>query len=83
MGIRVNKESLLAQLKEAGCEERAKLPFHSALLEDRLPLSVGGGIGQSRICMVILEKIHIGQVQCSIWDAETVADCVRKGIRLL
>ena len=83
MGIRVNKESLLAQLKEAGCEERAKLPFHSALLDDRLPLSVGGGIGQSRICMVILEKIHIGQVQCSIWDGETVAKCVKEGIRLL
>ena len=83
MGIRVNKASLLAQLEQAGCPERASLPFHSALLEDHLPLSVGGGIGQSRICMVILEKIHIGQVQCSIWDAETVADCVSKGIRLL
>ena len=83
MGIRVNAASLLDQLERAGCPERAKLPFHRALIEGKLPLSVGGGIGQSRICMVILEKMHIGQVQSSIWSENEIARCENSGIRLL
>ncbi len=83
MGIRVNRESLIAQLESAGCPERKELPFHKALLNGELPLSVGGGIGQSRICMVILEKVHIGQVQTSLWSTEERAACAKQGIRLL
>ena len=83
MGVRVNKESLLSQLEKAGCPERANLPFHNALLQGRLPLTCGGGIGQSRICMVILEKVHIGQVQSSVWSAEEIEKCAKEGVRLL
>ncbi len=83
MGIRVNPQSLAAQLRLAGCPERAQLPFHKALLNGELPLTVGGGIGQSRICMVILEKVHIGQVQSSIWSEEEYQSCAKRGIRLL
>ena len=83
MGIRVDAASLEAQLIEAGCTERRKLPFHKALLEGKLPLSVGGGIGQSRICMVILEKLHIGQVQTAIWSKEERERCKKMGIQLL
>ena len=83
MGIRVDSESLARQLKLAGCEERASLPFHSMLLNGELPLTVGGGIGQSRLCMLMMGCAHIGEVQCSIWDKETLEKCRDAGIRLL
>ncbi|NLL56276.1 MAG: aspartate--ammonia ligase [Clostridiales bacterium] len=83
MGIRVNKESLIDQLAKANCLERANLPFHKALLEDKLPLTMGGGIGQSRLCMLMLNKIHIGEVQASIWDDYTMQKCKEAGIELL
>ena len=83
MGIRVSPESLRRQLAACGCEERASLPFHRALLEGKLPPSIGGGIGQSRLCMFLLQKAHIGEVQASIWPPEQVAGCLRAGIELL
>ncbi len=83
MGIRVDKESLLRQLKIAGCEERAELTFHKMLLEGKLPLTIGGGIGQSRLCMLLLGKAHIGEVQSSVWSAEMVEELAKHGIRLL
>ncbi len=83
MGIRVDAESLASQLEKAGCEQRARLPYHKMLLNGELPLTVGGGIGQSRLCMLMLGKAHIGEVQSSIWDAETVASCEGAGITLL
>ena len=83
MGIRVNKESLLRQLEAAGQMSRMSLPFHKALLEDRLPLSIGGGIGQSRLCMLLLQKAHIGEVQCSIWPEEAYSEASRHGVTLL
>ena len=70
MGIRVDEDSLAAQLKLAGCEERAELPFQKAILEKKLPYTIGGGIGQSRICMFFLQRAHIGEVQSSIWPDE-------------
>ena len=83
MGIRVDEESLARQLKERGCEERALLPFHSMLLRGELPLTIGGGIGQSRLCMLMMGCAHIGEVQSSIWDAETVRVCEEAGVPLL
>ena len=83
MGIRVDAESLAAQLRIAGCEDRAELPFHKMLLNNQLPLTIGGGIGQSRLCMLMLEKAHIGEVQVSIWPSEMVAECEQHGIILL
>ena len=83
MGVRVSPESLRRQLKLAGCEERAELPFHKALLDGRLPFTMGGGIGQSRMCMLLLGKAHIGEVQSSFWDEETKAVCRKAGITLL
>ena len=83
MGIRVDEESLARQLKERGCEDRATLPFHSMLLRGELPLTIGGGIGQSRLCMLMMGSAHIGEVQCSIWDEETHRGCEAAGIRLL
>ena len=83
MGIRVNEESLRRQLALAGCPERAKLPFHESLLNGKLPLTIGGGIGQSRLCMVLLHKAHIGEVQASIWDDETLKACAADAITLL
>ena len=83
MGIRVDAEALDRQLTLANCNDRRTLPFHKMLLADELPLTIGGGIGQSRLSMLMMGCAHIGEVQCSIWDAETVADCVSKGIRLL
>ena len=83
MGIRVDKEALVSQLKKANCEDRCTLPFHKALLEDKLPLTMGGGIGQSRICMYFLRKAHIGEVQASIWDEYTHKKCEEAGIELL
>ncbi len=83
MGIRVDKESLLSQLEKAGCMERAKLPFQKAIIDGELPYTIGGGIGQSRICMFFLRKAHIGEVQCSLWREETIAACEKHGIHLL
>lgn len=83
MGIRVDAESLARQLKIAGCEDRASLPFHKMLLNDELPLTIGGGIGQSRLCMLLMQTAHIGEVQVSVWDDETIAECEKAGIMLL
>lgn len=83
MGIRVDEEALQRQLKIAGCEERAALPFHQQLLRGELPLTMGGGIGQSRICMLLLQKAHIGEVQSSIWTEEMYQECGENGIILL
>ena len=83
MGIRVDAESLRRQLAIAGCEERAALPFHRKLLENQLPLTMGGGIGQSRICMALLQKAHIGEVQASVWSDEMHDACAASGIHLL
>ena len=71
MGIRVDQAAMDRQLREAGCDYRRVLPFHRQLLSGKLPLTIGGGIGQSRLCMLILGKAHIGEVQVSIWDEET------------
>ena len=83
MGIRVDKEALKSQLAKAGCPERAELPFQKAILEDKLPLSIGGGIGQSRICMFFLRKAHIGEVQCSLWPKDITKEALANGIQLL
>ena len=83
MGIRVDAQSLDRQLTLAGCDERRKLPFHQMLLNGELPLTIGGGIGQSRLCMLMLGCAHIGEVQSSVWDAQTVQACEQAGIRLL
>ncbi len=83
MGIRVDKNSLLSQLDKAGCPERAKLPFHQAVINGELPLTIGGGIGQSRICMFFLRKAHIGEVQCSLWPDEVMQEAEKKGLQLL
>ena len=83
MGIRVDKDSLDRQLKIAGCDERRNLPFHKMLLNDELQLTIGGGIGQSRLCMLLMGCAHIGEVQSSIWDENTVNECKKSGIVLL
>ena len=83
MGIRVDPESLDRQLTLAGCDERRELPYHKMLLAGELPLTIGGGIGQSRLSMLLLGKAHIGEVQASIWDEDTVARCEAAGIVLL
>ena len=83
MGIRVDKEALEAQLKISGCEDRAELPFQKAVINGQLPYTVGGGIGQSRLCMFYLRKAHIGEVQCSIWPEEMRKECEYMGIKLL
>lgn len=83
MGIRVNEATLSSQLEESGCTNRRLLPFHKALLEGELPLTIGGGIGQSRICMLLLQRAHIGEVQASTWSAEMIKACAEFGIELL
>lgn len=83
MGIRVDKDALLSQLKKAGCEERASLPYQQAVINEELPFTIGGGIGQSRICMFFLRKAHIGEVQSSLWPDEMAAECEKHGIQLL
>ena len=83
MGIRVDAEALQSQLEQANCTDRASLPFHKALLDGQLPLTIGGGIGQSRLCMMMLEKAHIGEVQSSIWDDDTLRLCADHGVTLL
>ena len=83
MGIRVDPDALDRQLKLAGCDDRRELPYHRALLAGELPLTIGGGIGQSRLSMLLLGKAHIGEVQASIWDEETVSVCRNAGVILL
>ena len=83
MGIRVDKESLLRQLQLTGKEERQQLYFHQKLLKDELPLSIGGGIGQSRLCMVLLHKAHLGEIQASIWPDDMIKECEKLGINII
>ena len=83
MGIRVDPESMDRQLRLAGCDERRALPYHRMLLNGELPLTIGGGIGQSRVSMLLLGKAHIGEVQASIWDDQTVKLCEERGVALL
>lgn len=83
MGIRVDREAILSQLDKAGCPERAQLPFQKAIIDEELPYTIGGGIGQSRICMFFLRKAHIGEVQSSLWPEDVVKQCADCGIQLL
>ena len=83
MGIRVDADALRRQLDAAGCPQRAELPFHKLLLDGTLPLTMGGGIGQSRLCMLLLGKAHVGEVQVSLWDDATVQACKNSGVELL
>ena len=83
MGIRVDEKALDEQLTKADCDDRRALPFHKQLLAGELPQTMGGGIGQSRLCMLLLKKAHIGEVQVSVWDEKTVSKCANSGIKLL
>ena len=83
MGIRVDPETLDKQLTIAGCDDRRELPYHKMLLNGELPLTIGGGIGQSRLSLLLLGKAHIGEVQASIWDNDTIKLCAEKGVMLL
>lgn len=83
MGIRVSPESLREQLQKAGAEDREKLPFHKMLLAGKLPYTIGGGIGQSRLCMLLLGKAHVGEVQASVWPEEMREECAKAHIQLL
>lgn len=83
MGIRVDEDAMRAQLKAAGAEDRAKLPFHKALLAGELPYSIGGGIGQSRVCMLLLGKAHVGEVQAAVWPEDMLKKCEAAHIQIL
>jgi aspartate--ammonia ligase len=83
MGIRVDETSLKEQLEKAGCPERAELPFQKGILDGSLPLTIGGGLGQSRLCMFFLRKAHIGEVQASIWPQDMIDECAKHKITLL
>ena len=83
MGIRVDENSMLKQLELANCLERKELPFHKMILEKKLPYTIGGGIGQSRICMFFLRKAHIGEIQCSIWPKDYRIEAEKSGVLLL
>lgn len=83
MGIRVDKQSLLKQIEKSGKQERLEYAYHRAILKDELPLTIGGGIGQSRLCMLLLGRAHIGEVQASYWDKETIKQCKKLKIELL
>ena len=83
MGIRVSEESLEEQLAKAHCTDRKKLPYHKALLTGKLPYTIGGGIGQSRLCMLLLGRCHVGEVQASIWPKEMREECAKRGVHLL
>ena len=83
MGIRVDEAAMEYQLNKRGCNDRRELPFHKMLLNGELPLAIGGGIGQSRLCMIMIGTCHIGEVQASLWDAETERICAENGIMLL
>ncbi len=83
MGVRVDKEALLRQLEERNCMDRVNLPFHQAVINEEVPYTIGGGIGQSRICMFFLRKAHIGEVQCSLWPTELIEEAKERGVELL
>ena len=83
MGIRVDKDALLSQLEKANCLDRAELPFQRAIINEELPYTIGGGIGQSRICMFFLRKAHIGEVQCSLWPDDMMAEAEKANLQLL
>lgn len=83
MGIRVDKEALLSQLEKAGCPERAELAYQKAIINEELPYTIGGGLGQSRICMFLLRKAHIGEVQCTLWPDEMMKEAEEKGLQML
>lgn len=83
MGIRVDEKSLISQLAECGAEDRLRYDYHKMIADGTLPLTIGGGIGQSRLCMLLLEKAHIGEVQVSVWPEEMVSKCAESGITLL
>lgn len=83
MGIRVDREALLRQLDVAGCNERLRFDYHSKIADETLPLTIGGGLGQSRICLIMLDKIHVGEVQSSIWPEEMIKECADHGFELL
>ena len=83
MGIRVDEAAMDYQLHKRGCDDRRELPFHKMLLNNELPLTIGGGIGQSRLCMLLLGKRHIGEVQASVWPDDMIEDCAKQGIYLL
>ena len=83
MGIRVDKKALVSQLEKSGEIERMQYAYHKAILQDELPLTIGGGIGQSRLCMLLLKRAHIGEVQSSYWDKQTIKECKEQGIELL
>lgn len=83
MGIRVDEDAMCRQLTSAGCEDRAKLPFHRELLAGKLPYTIGGGIGQSRLCMLLLGKAHVGEVQASVWPSQMIEECQQHQIHLL
>lgn len=83
MGIRVDAKTLVTQLKEVKQEYKLELEFHKAIIDGKLPYTIGGGIGQSRLCMFLLEKIHIGEVQQSVWPEKMISECKEKGINLL
>ena len=83
MGIRVDENSLVSQCREAGAEDRLEMAFHKGILDRKLPYTIGGGIGQSRLCMLMLGKAHIGEVQSSVWDDKMIDECKKSGIELL
>ena len=83
MGIRVDKESMISQVKKSMCEERLKQKYHKMVINEELPYTIGGGIGQSRLCMLLLEKMHIGEVQVGFWSKEELLKCQKMGIKVL
>ena len=83
MGIRVDEAAMDYQLNERGCNDRRELPFHKMLLNGELPLTIGGGVGQSRLCMLMIATCHIGEVQASLWDQNTIDACEKAGVMLL
>ena len=83
MGIRVDKETLIKQIKKSKKQKRLEYAYHKAILADELPLTIGGGIGQSRLCMLLLGRAHIGEVQASYWDIQTMEKCKKLKIELL
>ena len=83
MGIRVDEKALISQLEKAGCTDRLLFNYHSSIANSSLPLTIGGGIGQSRLCLLMLEKAHIGEVQASIWPEDMVSECYQNGIKIL
>ena len=83
MGIRVDEDALIRQLALAGCPERAELPFQKAILDKELPYTIGGGIGQSRLCMLLLDRAHVGEVQASLWPEQMRKTCKEHNMILL